>query len=81
MFEAPKGRWEILPVWRASAEHRRYDFLDLYSIEEFLRRHMFDFGVMMNLRQLLAPMDAGPPHRRPGHRSHFLEARQQRISP
>ncbi len=57
MFDTPKGHWEILPVSRATAKDRRFDLLDRPDLECFLRGSLFDYRIMVTLRQLLAPTD------------------------
>jgi hypothetical protein len=57
MFDPPRDPWEILPAWRASLQDRRYDFLDRAELEAFLRRFLFDYRIMSDLRQLLTSTD------------------------
>jgi hypothetical protein len=57
MFDPPKGRWEILPVARGTPQDRRFELLDRTDLEQFLRQYLFDYGVMLDLRQLLALSD------------------------
>ncbi len=53
----PKDPWEILPAWRATPQDRRFDVLDRADLDDFLRHHKFDHGLMMRLRDLLATTD------------------------
>jgi len=57
MFQPPKGGWEIIPAWQSTTKDQRFDVTDRASLEDFLHRHKSDFGVMQELRHLLAATD------------------------
>ncbi len=57
MIAPPKDPWEILPAWQSTLKDRRFSILDRTDIEDFLRHHKFEHGLMTRLRDLLAAME------------------------
>jgi hypothetical protein len=57
MFDPPKGKWQILPSWRATPKDRRFGLLDRTPLEDFLRQYRFDYRIMSALRDLLTATD------------------------